>query len=86
MLLDLGGSLDDISELILKAEFIVCDLTLERPNVYYELGYAHGAGNRLVGHHANCKGTNYTTFRPLPLCGSVTTRTPHILKRLLNRT
>lgn len=35
----------DIVELIEKAEFIVCDLSWNRPNVYYELGYAHGVGN-----------------------------------------
>jgi hypothetical protein len=43
-----GGSgivLREITELIERAEFIVCDLTFERPNVYYELGYAHAVGN-----------------------------------------
>jgi len=35
----------DIAELIEQAEFLVFDLTHERQNVYYELGYAHGVGN-----------------------------------------
>jgi hypothetical protein len=40
-----GFVIKQIGELIERAEIIVCDLTYERPNVYYELGYAHGVGN-----------------------------------------
>jgi hypothetical protein len=40
-----GFIIRDITELIERAEFLVFDLTHERPNVYYELGYAHGVGN-----------------------------------------
>jgi hypothetical protein len=43
-----GIVIAEITELIERAEFIVCDLTSERPNVYYELGYAHGAGNEAM--------------------------------------
>jgi hypothetical protein len=45
---DSGGSgfiIREVTECIERAEFIVCDLSHERPNVYYELGYAHGVGN-----------------------------------------
>lgn len=40
----LGSSLiiNDIVELLKDCEFIICDVSQERPNVYYELGYAHG--------------------------------------------
>jgi hypothetical protein len=41
-----GFIIKEIITLIEKAEFIICDLTYERPNVYYELGYAHGVGNQ----------------------------------------
>ncbi len=40
-----GFIIREITDLIERAEFIIFDLTHERPNVYYELGYAHGVGN-----------------------------------------
>lgn len=40
-----GIVLRDIAELIENAEFLIFDLSDERQNVYYELGYAHGIGN-----------------------------------------
>jgi hypothetical protein len=40
-----GFVIKEITRLIEKAEFIIVELTYERPNVYYELGYAHGVGN-----------------------------------------
>jgi hypothetical protein len=40
-----GFVIREITDLIERAEFIICDLSQERPNVYYELGYAHGVGN-----------------------------------------
>ena len=43
-----GLIIREITDFIERAEFIVCDLTNERPNVYYELGYAHGVGNEAM--------------------------------------
>jgi hypothetical protein len=40
-----GSITMEIVELIVAAEFLIFDLTKERPNVYYELGFAHGVGN-----------------------------------------
>jgi hypothetical protein len=40
-----GFIIREITQLIERAEFLIFDLSLERPNVYYELGYAHGVGN-----------------------------------------
>jgi hypothetical protein len=43
-----GFIIREITNLIERAEFLICDLTHERPNVYYELGYAHGVGNEAM--------------------------------------
>lgn len=40
-----GLILRQILTSIENSEFIIVDLSDERPNVYYELGYAHGVGN-----------------------------------------
>ncbi len=33
-------------KMIGDANFVIVDLSLERPNVYYELGYARGLGKK----------------------------------------
>jgi nucleoside 2-deoxyribosyltransferase len=35
---------DRILESIKKAEFVIVDLTNEKPNVFFEAGFAHGSG------------------------------------------
>jgi guanylate kinase len=39
---------DQIISCIRKSEFIIADLTLEKPNVYFELGYARGIGKEVL--------------------------------------
>ncbi len=39
---------DKIIEMIHKARLIVADLTHEKPNVYFELGYARGLGKTVI--------------------------------------
>jgi len=43
-----GLVVQEIYDATSEAEFIVCDLTGERQNVYYELGQAHGLGNKAL--------------------------------------
>lgn len=43
-----GSIIDRIMEGIRNASFVVADLTLERPNVYLEVGYAWGLGRPVI--------------------------------------
>lgn len=43
-----GRITDVILQKVKSARFLICDITYERPNVYYELGYAHGAGREVI--------------------------------------
>ena len=39
---------DQIVQMITSARFVVADLTHERPNVYFELGFARGLGKTVI--------------------------------------
>lgn len=39
---------EKILAMISKARFVIADLTYERPNVYFELGYARGLGKTVI--------------------------------------
>lgn len=39
---------ETILDMIRRARFVVADLTYERPNVYFELGYARGLGKTVI--------------------------------------
>ena len=44
-----SGKLTDlILDHIDKSRYLICDVSTERPNVYYELGYAHGRGKEVI--------------------------------------
>jgi hypothetical protein len=41
-----GKITEEVQEMIEESEYLFVDLTYERPNVYYELGYSHGLGKK----------------------------------------
>jgi len=43
-----GKITDLILNMIKKSRFIICDISKEKPNVYYELGYAHGLKREVI--------------------------------------
>ena len=43
-----GRITDKIVERIKASKILIADLTYERPNVYYELGYAHGLNREVI--------------------------------------
>jgi nucleoside 2-deoxyribosyltransferase len=39
---------EEIERLLNAAELVICDLSADRPNVYFELGYARALGKPLI--------------------------------------
>lgn len=73
-----GFIIKEIVDFIERAEFIVCDLTDERPNVYYELGYAHGVGNQPLNMLLLAREGTALHFDIMPLRVRFYTSTEHL--------
>ncbi len=43
-----GSVLNDIFSSIKSADYIIADLTIHNPNVYYELGYSHALNKKVI--------------------------------------
>lgn len=43
-----GSILDDIINSIKIADYIISDLTVHNPNVYYELGFSHALNKKVI--------------------------------------
>jgi hypothetical protein len=44
----IGSVLNDIITSIKEADYIIADLTIHNPNVYYELGYSHALDKKVI--------------------------------------
>lgn len=78
-----GMILRKIINYIESAEFLIVDLTDEKPNVYYELGYAHGVGNEEYDILLVAKEGTKLHFDIAPLTVHFYSSTEH-LRRIVN--
>lgn len=78
-----GLILRSIINYIEKAEFLIVNLTDEKPNVYYELGYAHGVGNEDYDILLVAKEGTKLHFDIAPLAVHFYSSTEH-LRRIIN--